>query len=126
MSSFDLGGNDFATLQWAYTPIDLSVLNISEDSLRLYWYNDVDDLWVLAGEASNNTPNGGQFVLGGPTLNLGDWGLDIENNFAWANIDHASEYALVGLSLLNAVPEPSSTALLGLGGIGLLLRKRRR
>ena len=63
-------------------------------------------------------------MLGGPTTNLGDWGLDIDNNFAWANIDHASEYALVGLSL-NAVPEPTSTALLALGGLAVMMRRKR-
>jgi len=117
------GDSDCGTLIWEYDPIDLSVLNIVEDTVRLYWYDESTSTWILAGEASNNTQNGdGEFVLGAPTDVLGDWGLDIPNNYAWANIDHASEYALVG----QQIPEPTTIALLAIGGIGLIRRKRKQ
>jgi hypothetical protein len=112
LSDFTLDdGFEFATLIWEYNPIDLSVLNIAEETVRLYWYKESTGEWVLAGEASNNVKNGGQFVLGAPTDSLGDWGLDMTGNYAWANIDHASKYALVGFM----IPEPASLLLLILG-----------
>ncbi|WP_227021460.1 PEP-CTERM sorting domain-containing protein [Oceaniferula marina] len=49
---------------------------------------------------------------------LGAWGVHTGSNKVWAVIDHNSSFA-------GAVPEPSSIALLGLGGISLLLRRRR-
>jgi len=33
---------------------------------------------------------------------LGDWGVDVDNNRVWANIDHASTYAKA------PVPEPAT------------------
>lgn len=49
---------------------------------------------------------------------LGAWGVDVDNNTVWSVVDHNSSFA-------GAVPEPSSIALLGLGGIACLLRRRR-
>ena len=49
-------------------------------------------------------------------------GANIENAaFAWDN----SLEAIILTFDINAVPEPSSTALLGLGGLALMLRRKR-
>lgn len=56
--------------------------------------------------------------LGGADPELSAWGMDGSSNTVWAVIDHNSSFA-------GAVPEPSSIALLGLGGLSLLLRRRR-
>ncbi len=37
-------------------------------------------------------------IYGPPTLNVGDWGIDEEGNYVWANVDHFSDYA-VGVKL---------------------------
>ena len=47
--------------------------------------------------------------------------LTIEGGVAWADNDHMD----VDYITLDVVPEPSSTALLGLGGLALMLRRRR-
>jgi len=56
---------------------------------------------------------------------LGAWGVDVQDNTVWAVVDHNSSFSGGTGGLFTAVPEPSSTALLGLGGIALLLRRRR-
>lgn len=53
------------------------------------------------------------------TLDLGDQGKTIDS------IDLVSSFTTVGVSGTVAIPEPSSTALLGLGGLALILRRRK-
>jgi hypothetical protein len=48
------------------------------------------------------------------------------NRFTGNNVDSNSVYALSGLlTVTDAIPEPSTTALLGLGGLALILRRRK-
>ncbi len=117
LDNFTLLGTK-ATLSLPYDEAMLTGLDIAEEDIRLFWFDESHDEWLLAGPGSNNTP-GGEFVLGAPTENLGDYGVDTTNNFVWANIDHASTYGLF------AVPEPATMGLLSLGAMALL-RKRRK
>jgi hypothetical protein len=78
--------------------------------------------WVLAGNNANLTWNpAAQFVLGAPTDVLGDWGLNMADDYVWANIDHASTYSVGGLA---NVPVPGAM-LLGILGIGVAAATRR-
>ena len=106
-----------ATLSIPYDESLLQSYSIDEDDIRLFWYDEENEMWVLAGEASNHQP-GGSFVLGSPTDTPGDFGVDTEANLVWANIDHASTYGLF------AVPEPATLCLLAIGAAALLRRRR--
>ncbi len=107
-----------ATLKVLYSPTVLIDAGIDEATFRLYWYDTSTSQWLLAGRNSNNTQITGSFVLGTPTGILGDWGIDMGNNYVWANIDHASTYGMAG------VPEPSvpalSPSILGALALGLV------
>ncbi|MFB3892803.1 MAG: choice-of-anchor tandem repeat NxxGxxAF-containing protein [Phycisphaerae bacterium] len=96
-----------ATVISAYNPSDLAALSLDEASLRLYWDNA--GVWVLAGRQSNLDQTTGAFVAGAPTAVLGDWGIDLGANYVWANVDHASTFAVAG------VPEPATLALAAMG-----------
>jgi len=114
-------GNSFSTLKVAYDEGALGSLGILEETLRLYWWDEGRTEWTLAGNPSNNAKNPlAEFVLGAPTDELGDWGLDMTGDYVWANIDHASVYAPAG------VPEPSTLTLLALGGLAVLRRRRKQ
>jgi hypothetical protein len=107
----------YATLEVDYNPAELAV-TVEESQLRLYRFDDGLDRWVLAGLASNINQSSGQFVAGAPTDVLGDWGVHVEMDRVWANIDHASVYAIA------TIPEPATLALLALGGLALIRRRR--
>ena len=108
-----------ATLVVDYDPAEMAAKGIDEQTLCLYVYDEDSGLWGLAGRHTNNDPSQGAWVLGEPTGQVGDWGVNVDADFAWANIDHASIYAVAGL------PEPGTIALLALGGLALLRPKRR-
>jgi hypothetical protein len=111
---------EFATLLLFYAPDLVAPYGIEEESIRIYWYDDAEAQWVLAGNASNDAKNSNAaFVMGKPTSALGDWGLDMDGNYAWANIDHASTYGMT------ATPEPATLVLLALGAAWTTQRRRR-
>lgn len=119
ITQLDIEG-EFATMIMYYNEADIPE-GVPEDSLRLYWYDEIGLEWLLAGNTSNIQDNpAAAFVMGDPTDVLGDWGLNMADNYVWANVDHASDFGIAG------VPEPGTMALLGLGAMGLLARRRRR
>jgi hypothetical protein len=100
---------DFATLQMPYTDAELAAAGVDEVDLRLYWLDESCGAWVLAGDAANLTKNAdANYVLGAPTSNLGDWGVDPNDNVVWANTDRASVYAAYTTAGATGVPEALS------------------
>ena len=76
--------------------------------------------------------NGAYFLIGSddisgplPTLNLTNFEADQEANSFLSFDTTNADVSLQGLYLTVAVPEPSSAALIGLGGFALILRRRR-
>ena len=57
------------------------------------------------------------------TLQMGSW--NSEGDLPGTRVDEDSP-GLVGFQIINMIPEPASAALLILGGVGVLLRRRRR
>jgi len=61
-----------------YTDAEVSSVGIQESSLRLYYYNSTSRLWV-----KYDVPNGG---------------VDITENYVWANTTHFSSWGIFGSS----------------------------
>ena len=50
-------------------------------------------------------------------MTLGRWGVDPTDNVVWAVVNHNSQFA--------STPEPGTTALLVVGAVGLIRRRRK-
>jgi probable HAF family extracellular repeat protein len=117
VSNPEFGPGGFYTLCMDYDPADLLELGVDEGTIGLYVFEGAT--WGLAGRNTNLDDTTGQFVLGPPTDAKGDWGVDLNCHYVWANLDHASLYGMAG------TPEPATLALLSLGAAALLCKRRR-
>lgn len=96
-------GSYKATLKLYYNEADLAAAGIyREDGLVLKVWDEVTDQWVLAVE-KNIDPARTDKGVSAPTDTLGDYGVDTTNNFVWAVVDHASDYA-AGAKDASALP----------------------
>ena len=80
---------------------------------------------ALDGQLSTDNGGGGRIIASGTTTGTGfttDFTFEVDNN---TTITRTGSAGVLGLAFSEVVPEPSSTALLGLGGLALMLRRRR-
>lgn len=113
VESFDPGSDGWLTLKFFYADSQLATAGItSEDDLRMYYWEDGSSQWADAGD--------GAFFTGAPQGGLGDFGVNLADNYVWANVDHASYWTIA------QIPEPTTLALLTLAGAATLRRRRRR
>lgn len=112
IDDFDPGGDGVMTLRFYYDDQELQAAGVDDPSqLRMYWWNAQQARWIQEGT--------GDFFLGSPQGNGGDYGVDVEGKYAWLNSDHAS---LWGLAM--GIPEPT-TAVFLLAGVAVLALKKR-
>jgi hypothetical protein len=75
------------------------------------------------------TADSWSYSLNGVAATTGSGSFDMSKSYAFAAYGHQTGSALNGSYISNititAIPEPSSTALLGLGGLALMLRRKR-
>jgi hypothetical protein len=112
-------------LEMRYDPSLIQLIYAGDKEQRLFdmgrlflgWLDDkgtpgaADDVWVNAG-----TGSGLQSAWTG-SLVVGTWGVDMATNKAWAVTDHNSQFSVV--------PEPGTMALLALGGLVAVWRRKR-
>ncbi len=84
---------------------------------------DAGGNWVNAVSLNFGGDGGLGFVAGAynSSYGLGTYGFDAATDTAWAVINHNSDYAIAVV----ATPEPASLAVLALGGLALLARRRK-
>ncbi len=93
--SCSLNNGDFtAVVKLHYT--DVEIMGINEMDLRLYYYDENTEAWLLAVDgntAGSSTWQGNS----APTTTLGDHGVDADNNIVWAVVDHFTDFGAGGI-----------------------------
>ncbi len=89
-------GSYVAVIQMYYGDVDLVAAGITEDDLRLYYYNVATSTWELA--VDGNTTGTPQWMGNLPApaaipANLGQYGIDTTAKTIWAVVDHNTDYS---------------------------------
>ncbi|MFT5905510.1 MAG: hypothetical protein ACI9E1_001108 [Cryomorphaceae bacterium] len=106
--------NQAITLDFLDIGIFTGTGQVGEDSISLSYSNANPDVNLVGGQFDNNTSDIISFASGNA--------LAAGESFTISRIN--GDFSLEGFSI-TVVPEPSSVALLGLGGLALVLRRRK-
>ncbi|MCF7855789.1 MAG: C39 family peptidase [Candidatus Pacebacteria bacterium] len=113
-SSWTDGGDGWLSLMLYYDDADLIAGGIDDEStLQAFWWDTNSSQWLAAAS--------GIFYSGSPQGGLGDYGVNLADNYAWVNIDHASDWILA--SVTGIIPEPSTLVLALIGALAFLRRR---
>jgi len=88
-------GGFIMLVKFHYTDAELTVSDVSEDDLRLCYWDTANSEWKLAvagNTVGTATWKGNSEPPTSPTTELGWHGVDQVNNIAWAVVDHCTEY----------------------------------
>jgi autotransporter-associated beta strand protein len=121
------GQTDPYVLEMTYSDL-LFQFPAEEESMRsdgrifLAFLDSNDGMWknAVLGDYGANTTNPSLMNVNGGwsgQVVLGSWGVDTAQNKVWAVVDHNSQFAVI--------PEPATMALMALGGVAALIRRRR-
>lgn len=98
----------FLRVELEYDEILLAEAGVREGDLAPYWWDDSAEQWVLVGTTTTGEKGAGQLAAMNEHRGLvGYYGIDIDANVVWMNVNHGSHYGLM------TVPEPASLSLLG-------------
>lgn len=136
LNGTSLVADDYADLYGSVT--HSNVINVSETGGTPFDGGDFTSVWTGSDGAGNIKTNAGGGNPGflGNTVDPGD-GIPKAHTGLWNftsgrhwidrfQVDLTDEKGIYGVSeVLTVVPEPSTTALLGLGGLALILRRRK-
>ena len=80
------GNLSWVLIKVYYNASEVASKNIDESKLKLYWWNG--SVWKAITEGANYSNENGPYVY--------DAGVDVNNNYVWANLSHLSVYGVGG------------------------------
>ncbi len=111
---------------WAIQFIPFGILpGVNPQDVTLTSYDQATDTWVRA-VSRNTVPEGDRIFSQDPqnwgvSMQTGDWGVfwdpSLEQGFAWANVDHESDFA-IGLPIVTTCP--ADCAAIADGEVGIV------